>query len=43
MQSKKDEISCKDIAERFLFSLFDSSIMTQLVERVYIAKLFYLK
>ena len=34
MQSKKDKISSKDIAERFLFSLFDSSIMTQIVERV---------
>ena len=35
MQSKKDKINSKDIAERFLFRLFDSSIMTQIVERVY--------
>ena len=33
-QSRKDKISFKDITERFLFSLFDSSIMTQIVERV---------
>ena len=35
MQSRKDKINSKDITERFLFSLFDSSIMTQIVERVY--------
>ena len=29
MQSRKDKINSKDITERFLFSLFDSSIMTQ--------------
>ena len=35
MQSRKDKINFKDITERFLFSLFDSSIATQIVERVY--------
>ena len=34
MQSRKDKINSKDITERFLFSLFDSSIMTQIVERM---------
>ena len=34
MQSIKDKINSKDITERFLFSLFDSSIMTQIVERM---------
>ena len=34
MQSRKHKINCKDITERFLFSLFDSSIMTQIVERM---------
>ena len=34
MQSRKDKISSKDITERFLFILFDSSIMTQIVERM---------
>ena len=34
MQSRKDKISSKDITERFLFSLFDTSIMTQIVERM---------
>ena len=29
MQSRKDKINSKDITGRFLFSLFDSSIMTQ--------------
>ena len=33
MQSRKDKI--KDITEIFLFSLFDSSILTQIVESVY--------
>ena len=32
MQNRKDKINSKDITERFLFSLFDSSIMTQIVE-----------
>ena len=35
MQSRKDKINSKDITERFLFSLFESSIMAQIVERVY--------
>ena len=35
MQSRKDKINSKDITERLLFSLFDSSIMTQIVEGVY--------
>ena len=29
MQSREDKINSKDITERFLFSLFDSSIMIQ--------------
>ena len=41
MQSRKDKTNCKDITERFLFNLFDSSIMTQ-VERVCTVKLYYL-
>ena len=41
MQSRKDKINPKDITERFLFSLFDSSIMSQIVERVCTVKLFY--
>ena len=36
MQSRKDKINSKDIAERFLFSLFDPSIKTQIVERMFI-------
>ena len=35
MQSRKDKINSKDITERFLFSLFDPSMMIQIVERVY--------
>ena len=35
MQNIKDKINYKDITERFLFSLFDSSVMTQIAERVY--------
>ena len=31
----KSKINSKDITERFLFSLFDSSIMAQIGERVY--------
>ena len=42
MQSRKDKMNSKDIIERFLFSLFDSSIMLQIVERVCTVKLFYL-
>ena len=34
MQNRKDKINSKDITERFLFSLFDSSIMIQIVERM---------
>ena len=30
MQSRKEKINSKDITERFLFRLFDSSIMTQM-------------
>ena len=41
MQSRKDKINSKDITERFLFSLFDSSIMTQIVERVCTVKLYF--
>ena len=32
MQGRKDKINSKDITERFLFSLFDSSVMAQIVE-----------
>ena len=35
LQNRKDKINSKDITERFLFSLLDSLIMTQIVERVY--------
>ena len=41
MESRKDKINYEDITERFLFSLFDSSVMTQIVERVCTVKLFY--
>ena len=34
MQSRKDKINSKDITERFLFSLFDSSVMLKIAERV---------
>ena len=30
MQSRKDKINSKDITEKKLFNLFDSSIMTQM-------------
>ena len=33
-QSRKDKINSKDITERFLFSLFDPSVMSQIAERV---------
>ena len=33
-QSRKDKINSKDITGRFLFSLFDSSVMLQIAERV---------
>ena len=35
LQNRKDKINSKDITETFLFSLFDYSIMTQIVGRVY--------
>ena len=35
IQSRKDKINSKDTTERFLFSLFDSSIIVQIAERVY--------
>ena len=38
IESRKDKINYKDITERFLFSLFDSSIMTQIVKRMYTVK-----
>ena len=41
MQSRKDKIKSQDITERFLFCLFDSSVMTQTVERMYTVTLFY--
>ena len=41
MQNRKDKINSKDITERFLFSLFDSSVITQIVERMCKVKLFY--
>ena len=41
MESRKDKINSKDITERFLFSLFDSSIIIQMVERRCTVKLFY--
>ena len=41
MQSRKDKINSKDVTERFLLSLFDSSIMTQIVERVCTVKLYF--
>ena len=36
MQSRKDKINSKDNTERLLLSLFDSSVMTQITERMYI-------
>ena len=33
-QSRKDKINSKDITERFLFSLFHSSVMSQIEDRV---------
>ena len=41
-QSKKDKINTKDIKERFLFSLFDLSVMSQIAERVCTVKLFFI-
>ena len=37
-QSRKDKINSKDITGRFLFSLFDSSVMLQIAERVCILR-----
>ena len=34
MQSRKNKINCKNITERFLSSLFETSIMSQIVKRV---------
>ena len=34
MQSRKDKIDSKDITERLLFNLFDTSIMSHIVVRV---------
>ena len=42
MQSRKDKINSKERTERLLFSLFDSSIMTQIAERVYSSKVIFL-
>ena len=33
-QSRKDKINSKDVTGRVLFSLFDSSVMLQIAERV---------
>ena len=41
VQSRKDKINSENITERFVFSLFDSSIMTQIVERMCTVKLLY--
>ena len=35
MLSRKDKINSKDITEILLLSLFDSSVMTQIVGKVY--------
>ena len=35
MESRKDKINSKDITERFVFNLFDSSVELQIAERVY--------
>ena len=39
-QSRKDKINFKGIAERFIFSFFDSSVMSQRAERVCTVKVF---
>ena len=33
--SRKDKTNTKDITQRFLFGLFDLSVMAQIIERVY--------
>ena len=43
MQSRKDEINSKYIVERFLFSLSESLIMSQIVESVCSKVVLYLK
>ena len=35
MESREDKINSKDITERFVFNLFDSSVELQIAERVY--------
>ena len=34
MESREDKINSKNITERFLFSLFDTSVMSQIADRV---------
>ena len=41
MPRRKDKVNSKDITERILFSLFDSSIMSKIVARLFTVKLFY--
>ena len=41
MQSRKNKINSEDITERSLFSLFDTSVMSQIIERVCTVKLLY--
>ena len=41
MQRRKDKINSKDITERFLFSFFDSSITTEIAERMSTVELLY--
>ena len=41
MPSRDDKINSKGIIERFLFGLFDSQTLLQIVERVCTVKLFY--
>ena len=43
MQSRNDKINSKNITETFLFSLFDSSIMSQILESVSTVKSLYFK
>ena len=42
LQNRKDKINSKDITEKCLFSLFDSSVMTEILERVYSKVLIFL-
>ena len=41
LQSRKYKINPKDITERFWLSLFHSSVISQIVEKVCTAKWFY--